>query len=491
MNTVDWKVEHVVLYDHETRAVFQMFNDRTGVVMSYILSNDETFDYTKESCKNDVLGPLLQGPLKAATIKGKSNATSTLANGQTLDIGSYLVVKNEGTTLNQENVFGFIAQNHTCAEIHLSKTPFKSGEESVFDPLLNAFIYDPTYVPTKADYAVMAKLLPQKMAEAYEGGLGATTPSVESKLPGNSQPITFAFPNHPGYLKIDDPNFTITELSAKSGGGEFGIRAQNNTAGITALGFLYLPKTKSRLTSATCMQQQLESELKAIQDQANYRKFVGKRVVRNSAGFDVAIAEYAPTQKKPNPFGYTERLFIADSDLCADISLDSTSPISNTALDSLLNRIVFDPNRPPDFNAKFRYAQVLFDHQNPLAAAPIYESSIELATQTDNPVRWRRIATDQASMSYGMAGDLAKSRSLNEAAITRDPDYPLYYYNLACADAESGDATAAQTHLQQAFKRRQNVLPGEKIPNPTTDDSILKLKRDKAFWAFVQTLPAN
>jgi tetratricopeptide (TPR) repeat protein len=84
---------------------------------------------------------------------------------------------------------------------------------------------------------------------------------------------------------------------------------------------------------------------------------------------------------------------------------------------------------------------------------------------------------------------LKKSRALNEAAILKDPDYPLYYYNLACADAESGDAPAAQKHLQQAFDRRANTLPGEHLPDPTTDDSILKLKSNPEFWAFAQSLP--
>jgi hypothetical protein len=35
-------------------------------------------------------------------------------------------------------------------------------------------------------------------------------------------------------------------------------------------------------------------------------------------------------------------------------------------------------------------------------------------------------------MSYGMDGDLAKSRPYFARAIAVDPDYPLYYYNLAC-----------------------------------------------------------
>jgi hypothetical protein len=65
--------------------------------------------------------------------------------------------------------------------------------------------------------------------------------------------------------------------------------------------------------------------------------------------------------------------------------------------------------------------------------------------------------------------------------IAADPDYPINYYNLACADAEQGHASDAKAHLQQAFDRRANVLKGESMPDPSKDDSILKLKKDKTF----------
>ena len=99
---------------------------------------------------------------------------------------------------------------------------------------------------------------------------------------------------------------------------------------------------------------------------------------------------------------------------------------------------------------------------------------------------WRRVVVDQLAMSYGMAGDLKRSRAINETAIAKDPDYPLYYYNLACADAEEGNATSAREHLKEAFDRRANTLPNE--PDPATDDSFLKLKGDKQFWSFVQDI---
>ena len=87
-----------------------------------------------------------------------------------------------------------------------------------------------------------------------------------------------------------------------------------------------------------------------------------------------------------------------------------------------------------------------------------------------------------------MSGDLKGSRAVAEQAIAADPDYPLNYYNLACADAEAGNAAQARVHLEQAFARKANVLKGESMPDPATDDSISKLKGNAEFWAFVQGL---
>ena len=89
-------------------------------------------------------------------------------------------------------------------------------------------------------------------------------------------------------------------------------------------------------------------------------------------------------------------------------------------------------------------------------------------------------------MSLGISGDLKGSREVNEAAIAKDPEYPLYYYNLSCADAEAGDPSAARTHLRLAFDRRAHTLKGETFPDPTEDDSLQKLRKDDAFWSLAQ-----
>ncbi len=91
-------------------------------------------------------------------------------------------------------------------------------------------------------------------------------------------------------------------------------------------------------------------------------------------------------------------------------------------------------------------------------------------------------------MSYGMSGDIPKARALFEAAIAKDPDYPMYYYNLACSDAEEKKLADARVHLQEAFARKGNMIPGEKLPDPTKDDSFLPYRNNKDFWKFLKDL---
>ena len=87
-----------------------------------------------------------------------------------------------------------------------------------------------------------------------------------------------------------------------------------------------------------------------------------------------------------------------------------------------------------------------------------------------------------------MTGSPFTRTLVNEAAIAKDPEYPMYYFNLSCADAEAGDPGAARTHLQQAFDRRPHTLESETFPDPTTDDSLQKLRKDEAFWSLAQQI---
>jgi tetratricopeptide (TPR) repeat protein len=136
------------------------------------------------------------------------------------------------------------------------------------------------------------------------------------------------------------------------------------------------------------------------------------------------------------------------------------------------------------------YGQILYENQIYKDAGPTLELALQKlsAVSIENKENVRRIATDNAGMAYGISGNTSKARSIFEAATRIDPDYALNYYNLACADAEEGKLKDARQHLEMAFARKANVLPGETLPDPTMDDSFTPYKSNKEFWDFLQKL---
>jgi hypothetical protein len=294
--------------------------------------------------------------------------------------------------------------------------------------------------------------------------------------------LSFSLPEHPGKLSLDQGSFTIVELSAKSNGREFGIRAEDGN--LHLLSFLFVWPEKSPLTSEACRDNMLASEGAASLAAAKNRS-----TLKSNSGADIAIVLMIPT----NGTSTAVRAFVASGDLCGDLTFSVHQPVTEQTVPmekvkAILETIQFAPTAKPTFRDAFAYATVEWDKHQISGAVTAYAAALKLVDSSDDPVKWRRVTTDQLSMALGMSGNLKQSRVVNEEAIQRDPLYPLYYYDLACADAEEGNAKAAQMHLQQAFARKANTLLGESMPDPTTDDSLLKLKSDPEFWAFVQTL---
>lgn len=296
--------------------------------------------------------------------------------------------------------------------------------------------------------------------------------------------LTFALPEHPGRMSLQQGSWQVVEVSAKSNGNEWGERAIQGKQHLLA--FLFAAPDKAPLTSASCRDGVLASEHAetAIQSRA---------AMHSASGTEISLAVLvAPTDAR-----MSLRAFAASEDLCGDIAFSAgdVKPGDENAYretmklaKETLSTLTFDPGAKPTFNDAFAYAGVEFQKEQYAGAAAAYRSALAKVDQSADPNKFRRVVTDQLAMSLGLAGDLKSSREVNEAAIKKDPNYPLYYYNLACADAEAGEARAAQQHLQEAYDRRANVIPGESFPDPTFDNSLQKLRGNAAFWSLAHRI---
>jgi len=144
---------------------------------------------------------------------------------------------------------------------------------------------------------------------------------------------------------------------------------------------------------------------------------------------------------------------------------------------------------PADIDAQAYLGHALFKQEKYAEAVAPYEKARELeASGSKLSSDQHPVLIDQLAMAYGISGDLKKTHALLESAIREDPEYPLNYYNLACAYAEEGDKGKALTNLSVAFQHREHVLRGEQMPDPRTDSSFQKYVRDGDFTKLMAKL---
>jgi tetratricopeptide (TPR) repeat protein len=101
------------------------------------------------------------------------------------------------------------------------------------------------------------------------------------------------------------------------------------------------------------------------------------------------------------------------------------------------------------------------------------------------------VLVDNLGMAYGVTGEIDEAREVLEYGIAQEPGYPLFYYEMACVYAETGDRAMVLEYLRRAFERRANVIPGVAMPDPESDDSFQKFMDDPAFVAALRNLPGR
>jgi len=304
--------------------------------------------------------------------------------------------------------------------------------------------------------------------------------------------FNLSLPEQTGRLSWSAPGFKITQSSAKPNGQEIGIRGQDGADQLSFLGFLFFIQNEHDVTSTKCRDEALAQERKSVPSLSIVRSWDLTR----QGGLPIALATYT-TKQRDGSAGYHERGFVASGNICGDLEVYANRPIGETdpAVSKIFASYRFDPKYSPGFSDVVLYAQILYDTNMFAAAAPFFEKALSTVPADGAPFpsakTARRVLTDQAGMAYGMSGSLEKARAIFEDAKKTDPDYPMYYYNLACADAEEKNLGNARIHLQQAFARKANVISGEKMPDPTTDDSFLPYKDQRDFWTFLEQLKSG
>ena len=115
-------------------------------------------------------------------------------------------------------------------------------------------------------------------------------------------------------------------------------------------------------------------------------------------------------------------------------------------------------------------------------AIPPYQKALDLEKKqpTLDKTLWR-VLVDNLGMSYGISGDLKKAKETFTYGLEKDPKYPMFHYNMACTYAEMNDMEKTIVYLKQAFEYKENMIKGERMPDPWTDDSFQRFINNEKF----------
>jgi tetratricopeptide (TPR) repeat protein len=298
-------------------------------------------------------------------------------------------------------------------------------------------------------------------------------------------------PGKPWALELDGTGFTTKANEMQPDGRRYFLAENTKTRFIVSV---YLETSKGQVQPGEC-KRSLEEKAKR---NASLTSGELKGVAYRESG-EMQILEFTmpeldgtPTNQK-NIFGC-----LIKDDVFVDIHISKifAKAADGPVFEALLQTFHFVPKEASDAPVLTGNSMLLFQqgsryflaHQYRQAIAPYQKAfEIEKSTPTLEKNLWR-VLVDNLGMAYEISGDLTNARETLTYGVSKDPDYPIFYYNLACVTAEKGDRLDTENYLKLAFERRDNIIPGEAFPDARVDDSFQKLLLQKEFRQFVNSL---
>jgi len=193
--------------------------------------------------------------------------------------------------------------------------------------------------------------------------------------------------------------------------------------------------------------------------------------------------------------------YLGSRDLCAEIHMSKVlfQPEDQKLFEEVLATVRLSAEQnaaessAPGAGKKEEYlaqaSRLFYQQRNYAEAAEMYQKALDLEKQDRTLSKsFFRALVDNLGMSYGISGNLPKAKETFEYGITQDPEYPLFFYNMACTYGEMGKMDEALDQLRQAYKYKNNMIPGEQFPDPMKDDSFRNFVKDKKFVEAVKEM---
>jgi hypothetical protein len=281
---------------------------------------------------------------------------------------------------------------------------------------------------------------------------------------------------------LDLPGFALKTVETKPDGRRY-LVAENETTNVVVS--LTLEAVKSGARASSC-RQSLEEKTKNTGMEI--------RGVRFSRAGDVDFLRYTVPEFRGQPVkqeSFFTCQFYDNTYIDLHVSKVNYTPADEPLFAEVFQSMRIDKAQRSSMELAAEGSRLYIQHDYRGAIGP-YSQALELEKASPKLEKslWY-VLVDNLGMSYGITGNLQKAKETFDYGVSKDPTYPIFYYNLACTYAEMGDATEAGNYLKKAFEYKANVLPGEGMPDPRKDDSFNKLRKNKEFQALAETLAGS
>jgi hypothetical protein len=303
----------------------------------------------------------------------------------------------------------------------------------------------------------------------------------------SQKPLTIPIPGESWVLQIDAPGFSVEQDTMREG--QKYLMATNGKTGVS------LSVTLERISGQANMEECRSSLQKRTTGDGSFKiTDVRTRDVGGVPVVEFLIPEAQGVKlQQGNLFAC-----MANADVYIDVHLSKVQFQSKdeALFEAALKGIHVAPasaNVSPAASGSVR--QLFVDGSQAYmrgdfsAAIPPYQQAFDLEKrQRTLDQTMTRVLIDNLGMAYGLTGNLAKASELFDYGVSIDPNYPMFYYNIACAYGEKNDMENAIVYLQKAFANKAHVIPGENMPDPRMDDSFTRFMKNDRFVKTVASL---
>jgi hypothetical protein len=318
---------------------------------------------------------------------------------------------------------------------------------------------------------------------------------AQTQVPANAGRGIVAFPDKTWGIQMELSGFTVTSNEAKEDGRRYFL-AENRQTGVTVSATL--EKTAPGTSGMGC-KEIMESRVADTPQNREMHAATGieQKNVRIWQSEEKTFMDYIiPIMTGPGgmkvPINQQNRFlcFVHDG-VFVDVHVSKADfhPGDEKLLDLEVNSVQVRDSPSRTSLDYFRAGSSYFISNDYEKAIPPYAQALasEQKQRTLDKKYWY-VLVDNLGMAYGITGDLENARKTFEYGMKTDPDYPLFYFEMADYYGEKGDAQNAMVCLKKAHQRKANLLAGEKFPDPRDDDSFKNLMKNKEFRDFVDNL---